>query len=227
METQGREVKLHKMFAFVTATEELLEDAPRLESRLRVKAPEAIRWKATDAIMYGDGVGKPKGYFGSDALVSIAKESGQAAKSVVAKNIAKMYARNLNPGRAHWIVNSDVLPEIMTLQIGSQPIWTPPNSGFKNAPGGFLLGRPIQFSEHAKTVGDKGDIQFVDPMGYYAPTKRGGIKFDSSIHLYFDYDLSAFRWTFRFGGQPYLSAPVTPKNGNSEKSHFVTLNERS
>lgn len=225
--TNARQVKLHELYAFVLATDELLQDAPRLNDRLTRKAAEAIRYKASDSIIYATGVGQPLGYFASGALVTQAKESGQAADTVVAKNVAKMYSRVLNPGRSVWIANSDVMPELMTMTIGDQPIWTAPSQGFQQAPGGFLLGRPVMLTEHAKTVGDVGDIQLIDPMGYYATRKQGGINFDTSIHLFFDYGVQAFRWTFRFGGQPYLSAPVSPDNGSNTKSHFVVLAART
>lgn len=227
LDTDGRSVKLNELYAFCSATEELLQDGPRLNRRLTVGASDAIRWKASDSLFYGNGVGQPLGWFNSAALVSVAKESGQAADTVVAKNVAKMFSRNLNPGRSTWMVNSDVLPELMTMTLGDQPIWTPPSSGFTNAPGGFLFGRPVFLTEHCKTVGDKGDVQFVDPKGYYAAVKQNGVQFAESMHLYFDYNVRAFRWVFRLGGQPHLSAPVGPANGSKTKSHFVTLDVRA
>lgn len=227
--TKPRSVILNELYAFVTATDELLEDAPRLNARLETKAAAAIGWKVDDALKYGNGVGKPLGWMNSAALVTVAKESGQAANSVVVKNIVKMFSRMLGDsiGRAHWRINSDVLPELMTMTLDGNLIWTPPLSGVTNAPGGLLLGRPIRFSEHCKTLGTVGDIQLVDPKGYYALTKAGGIKFASSIHLYFDYGLQAFRWTIRLGGQPHLAAPVSPANGSTTKSHFVALATRA
>lgn len=218
-----RETQLHELYAFVLATEELLEDAPRLSNLLTRKAASAIRWKASDAFMYGDGVGKPLGWMTSAALVTQAKKSGQAADTVVAENIGAAYARMINPMQATWLINPDVLPQIMTLSIGNQPIWQP---NFALSPGGILLGRPIMFTEHAKTLGDKGDIQFVNPNGYEAFRKQNGVTFADSIHLYFDYNIRAFRWIFRIGGQPVLSAPVTVPNSSSTKSHFVTIEAR-
>ena len=71
-----------------------------------------------------------------------------------------------------------------------------------------------------------GDIQLIDPKGYYGLKKQGGTKFASSIHLYFDQGLQAFRWTVRFGGQPHLKSAVSPNKGSATKSHFVTLEAR-
>jgi HK97 family phage major capsid protein len=228
--TEGRDVKLHELYAFILATEELLEDAPRLNTRLTRKAAEAIRWKSSEAIMNGTGVGQPLGYRHADGpIVNVAKEGSQSADTVVAANVAKMYSRMLPSSlpRAVWLANSDVLPQLITMTLGDQPIWTPPNQGMTQAPNGLLLGRPIIFTEHAETVGDLGDIQLVDPMGYYLARKQSGVQFAESIHLFFDYNLRAFRWTFRLGGQPHLQSAVSPNNGTAKKSHFVQLAART
>lgn len=229
LETDERQVKLHELYAFVLATEELLEDAPRLNARLSRKAPEAIRWKASEAVMWGTGAGQPLGWMNAGSLVSVAKESGQAADTVVAANVAKMYARMLGSSipRSVWMANIDIFPQLSTMTLGDQPIWTPPASGFKDAPGGFLFGRPIRWSEHCDTLGDLGDIQFVDPLGYYLAHKANGVTFAESMHLYFDYNMRAFRWTFRLGGQPHLEAAVTPDKSSASKSHFVALAARA
>lgn len=228
--TTGETVHLHELYAFVVAGSELLADAPRLQSRLTSKAAAAIRFAASEAILWGDGVGKPLGVMKSSALVTVAKETGQAADTIVPKNLLKMYSRLLASGSGSvvWLANTEILPELGTLTIGDNLVWTPPASGFVNAPGGYLLGRPVLFTEHAKALGDLGDLVLFDPAGYYAINKAGGgIDFADSIHLFFDYNMQAFRWTFRYGGQPFLSAPVSPQNGSLTKSHFVALAERA
>lgn len=227
LDTDGRELKLHKLHAFVTATEELLEDTPRLNQRLTRGSARAINWKANAAIHYGTGAGQPLGFFEASSKVAVAKETSQTAATIVAKNVAKMFSRSLNPGSSVWLANQDTLPELMTMTLGNQSIWTPPASGFVNAPGGFLFGRPIMFSDQCKTLGTEGDLMLVDPMGYYLARKQSGIKFSASMHLYFDYDVQAFKWTFRLGGQPYLSAAVTPNNGSATRSHYITLATRA
>lgn len=228
MVTEQRSVPVHELYAYVLATEELLEDAPRLASRITRKAGAAIAWKKNDAMVYGDGVGKPLGWMTSGALVTVPKGGSQAADTITAANVIAMFSRLLNvPGSApFWMANSDCLPQLMTMTIGDKPIWIAPN-GLQDAPGGFLLGRPVRLTEHARTLGDLGDLQLVSPRGYYALRRENGPKFAQSMHLYFDYAIEAFRWTFRFGGQPHLSAPVSPANGSATKSHFVALAERA
>lgn len=226
LETKAQQVKLHELYAFVLSTEELLQDAPRLNDRLTRGAARAINWKASVAIHEGTGAGQPLGYMNSAALVSVAEEANQDADTIVAENVAKMYSRLL-PGSAmsaFWLIAPDAFPQLMTLTIGDQPIWF---ADFRAAPGGVLLGRPVYPSFHCETVGDKGDIVLAAAAGYYLTRRTDAPQFAESIHLYFDYNIKAFRWTFRIGGQPFLSGPVSVAKGSSTLSHFVTLDART
>lgn len=220
-------VPLNELYTLALATEELLADAPRLQSRLTRKAAMAIAYKKNLAIVEGNGVGQPLGWNNAPSLVTVAKESGQTADTIVAANVLKMLSRLLTvPGDSpFWKAHKDTIPQLAQMTIGTQPVWTPPN-GLVNAPGGFLLGLPVRFSEFASTVGDLNDIQLISPRGYYGVRRTSGADFASSIHLYFDYGIQAFRWMFRYGGRPLLSAAVTPKSG-STVSHFVTLAARA
>lgn len=225
--TAAGNVQLHKLFAFVSGTDELLEDAPRLFDRLTRKSGMAIAWKGSKAIFEGTGAGQPMGFLNGGSLVSQAKETSQTAATFVAANAAKMFARCINPGQGIWYINQDVFPELVTMTLGDQPIFTPPVQGIKGAPGGSLLGRPVKISEHCATLGTVNDVVFANPRaGYYSP-RKAGVKFASSMHLYFDYDVEAFRWTFRMGGIPTLENPISPNKGSSTRSHFVVLATRS
>lgn len=225
----GTILQLHELYAFVLATSELMEDAPRLNARMTSQAARAIRWQATESIVNGDGNGKPLGFMNANCLVTVAKESGQSAATVAVANLLKMYSRILRTGGSPvWLMNADVLPQVAALTIGNVPAWLPLNAPITGGPDGQILGRPVVFNEHMQTLGTVGDIVLGDLSGYALATKAGGgIDFAASIHLYFDYNVQAFRWTFRIGGQPYLSAAVSPKNGSNTKSHFVTLATRS
>jgi HK97 family phage major capsid protein len=218
METKGETVKLHKVHAFAELTEELLEDAPRLNSRLTTKSNQAINWKLNQGIFEGSGVGKMLGFKESGVAVAVARAT---ANQIDAEALVSMFSRSTNPMGSIWLVNRSVLPKLMTLTVGNQPVYLAPN-GLASAPGGTLLGRPVYFSENCEYLGDQGDVKFVDPKGYYMPHK-GGIKSSVSAHLLFDYDVQAFKWTLRAGGIPYLSTPVLPNKGTAPQKAANSL----
>jgi HK97 family phage major capsid protein len=227
------QMRLFKLTAYVTVTEELLEDAPALESYIRAKAPAAILHKVNSAIIGGDGVGKPIGFLKSPFRVKVAKEVGQAADTIVAENIVKMFSRILpgSIGSAVWIINPSLLEQIRLLKFNTSPTslvpaYLPP-SGLAGAPYGTLMGRPVlPFMGATKAAGDEGDISFVDLKYYYSATKTAGIKSDMSTHVHFDKDLTAFKFSMRVAGQCPYQAPVTTENGGYQMSAFVTLEDR-
>jgi len=226
--TDPSQLRIHELYAFASATEEELEDAPLTSSRLVRGAGRAIQWKASDAIMRGTGAGQPLGWLNAPCLITQAAEGGQTADTIVAKNVLKMYARMLdNPGSNWlWVMTRDSVPQLVDLKIGNEPAWQAQNQGLQQAPSGMLLGVPIRFSRHCSALGDVGDISLIDLNGYYLLRRAGGVRFATSIHLYFDFNASAFRWTFRLGGQPFLSAAVTQPNSQSSQSSFITLAAR-
>ena len=223
-------MQLHKLYAFVAATDEILADAPMLRNRMTTQSGKAIKYKASDAIMWGTGAGQPTGFMNSPALITAAKDSGQTTLTITTNNLANMLKRLLRlGGRPLWIANQDIIAQLIGLVIPNTttPAWIPLSQGMQESPwDGFILGYPCKFTEHAQTLSTAGDITLVNMDGYYAATKQGGVDFAESMHLYFDQGLTAFRWTFRLAGQPILSAPVQPANGSNTKSHFIALQSR-
>ena len=78
-----------------------------------------------------------------------------------------------------------------------------------------------------ETLGDEGDIMLVDLASYLTAVKAGGLRAATSIHLWFDQDLMAFRFILRVAGQPWWSEVTTAANGNFTQSPFVSLAERT
>jgi HK97 family phage major capsid protein len=225
--------KLHELYAFVTATGELMNDLPRLNDRLTRKSGMAIRWKAEDAVVNGDGVGKPLGFAATQnpSRLTVAKDGSQAANTISVSNLSNMYSQLLAEGGSpFWLAHRTTAAQLFGLSIGNQPAVLPNNKPAAGSPSGLSLwGYPLVFSEHAQTLSSLGDVQLVNPAGYICNVKAGGdmgLQFDLSIHLFFDYNLTAFRWIFRIGGQPILSAGVSPKNGTTKRSHSLVLQNR-
>lgn len=223
-------LRLQKLTCLVPITDELAADASASGAWISAQAPVAITWKTNEALWSGDGVGKPKGYYGSSAMIVVAKESGQAAGSIVRQNITKMRAR-MSPAsyrRAVWMINPDTLPQLDELAYGqvgtNSAIYNPVGGDFGY---GTLLGRPVMATQHNSTVGAQGDIALVDWKSYRTITKAGGIETATSMHLWFDLGLQAYRVVFRVAGQPLITKPITPNNGSNTLSPFVVLEVRS
>lgn len=220
-------VRLHKLAALVPMTEELLEDAPAMGSYVARKAAEKIDFKVSNAIARGNGVGQPLGFLNSPALVTVAAESGQTADTIVAANVVKMYAAmpSRNRMNAIWLIHPDAEPQVSLMTLGQMPVYLPPG-GLSNNPYGTLFGRPVIPHQVCETVGDVFDIGFVDLSQYLALIKAGGLKSQTSIHLWFDQDLTAFKFTLRIGGQPWWASSVASRDGSFALSPFVTLAAR-
>lgn len=221
-------MRLHELICLVPMTQELLDDAPAAGSYIQGLTARAIRWKSNDAFVNGSGAGRPEGILNAAALVSVAKETAQVADTLVVANVAKMFARMIagSLANARWLINNDVLPELITMVLSNQPIFTAPGA-LPDSPAGRLLGRPIMVTQHCQTIGDKGDIYFVDWSMYRTITKRGGIETATSMHLYFDANATAFRAVFRIDGQPKIASSIGPADGSNNLSPFVTLDERA
>lgn len=224
-------LRANKMAALVPVTDELLEDAASLTAYLGRKVPDKMNYKLNDSFINGDGAMKPLGILNSPALVTQAAEGGQAAGTVLAANINKMWSRMYAPLRrnAVWLINQDIEPQLDGMLMGgttaSVPVYLPPN-GLAGSPNGTLKGRPIVYSEACSAVGTPGDIMLVDFSQYLALLKTGGIKQDVSIHLWFDYGLTAFRFTWRVGGIPWWAGSITRAKSALPLSYAVALAAR-
>ncbi len=225
-------IRLNKLASLVPVTEELNEDASALDSYLRRKVPEKMDYKINDAIINGTGAGMPLGIMSSSSLITVAKESGQTASTVVFENIVNMWARLYGPYRndAVWLINQDIEPQLLSMGFPTSatavPVYLPPG-GLSAAPYGTLMGRPVIPVESCQTLGTAGDIILASLSQYMTAMKTGGVRTDVSMHLYFDQDVTAYRFIMRVAGQPWRDNTISPANGSNTRSAFINLATRS
>jgi HK97 family phage major capsid protein len=226
-------IRLSKLTALVPISEELLEDAPGIESYLNIKAPEKMQAKINTALIRGTGVGMPLGILRSPSLITVAKEGAQAAQTILFKNVSNMWSRMYAPCRrnAVWLINQDIEPQLDQMAFdpaaaSKVPVYLPAG-GLSASPYATLKGRPVVPVEACSTLGTVGDLMLVDFQQYMALTKVGGIKSDVSMHLFFDQDLAAFKFVFRLAGQPWWGSAIQPENGAMTRSWAVALEDRA
>ena len=184
------ELHLHKMTAVVVATDELLSDSPiALETFLTTMVSTEMALTKDEDIVNGSGAGEALGIMNAPCLVSVAKETGQVASTIVTENVLKMASRMYSPSFRNtvWLIAQDAMPQIGVLAItvgtGGAPVFI---ADIKNPLGPSLLGRPIIWSPHCQTVGTTGDIILGDFSQYITIDKLGkGMDVATSIHLKF------------------------------------------
>jgi HK97 family phage major capsid protein len=227
------ELNLKKLIGLCYATDELLQDASALEGVIRTGFISEFGFLIDDAIINGTGAGQPLGILNSGCLVSVAAETGQKTKTILAENIIEMDRRLFASSGANavWLINQNCKRQLYTMSLavgtGGIPIYMPAG-GLSGAPYGQLLAKPVIPVEQCATLGTVGDIILAD-FSNYILAEKGGIQADMSIHVRFIYDESVFRFVLRVDGQPVRASALSPYKGSATldtQSHFVALATR-
>lgn len=221
-----------KLTGYAEVPNELMADAPAFNGFFSQKFPEGLSYSEDVSFLTGTGTGEPEGVLNAGCAVSVAKESGQTAGTIVWENIVKMYARMLptSLSKAVWIASIDTFPQLATMALsvgtGGSAVWlgNVQNPG-SDGPPVTILGRPVLFTEKAPTVGSVGDISFVD-LSYYLIGDRQTMTAESSPHYKFQQDKTAFRVIERVDGRNWLRTALTPHNGGATLSPVVQLAAR-
>lgn len=223
------ELKLRKVAALGYMTDELQEDAPALAQELQAAFVEELQFAVEDSVFRGTGVGQPQGFLNAACLVSVAKETNQAAATINTTNLSKMWARlpARSKANAAWFINVDCEPQLdeLTLPAGTGAL-EPRFVSY--GPDGLLRikGRPVIPVEYSETLGTVGDISLVD-LSRYRLIRKGGVQTASSIHVRFTQGENTYRAIYRVDGQAVPRAAIQPYKGNNTLSPFVVLATRA
>jgi len=220
-------LRAHALMGVSYATEELLSRSPRsFVALLAAGFKDEFGAKGLEEKLTGSGVGMPEGILNTPCMISVTKETGQVADTIVYENVVKMAARCWRFGRSVWLANHNVLPQLaqMTLDVGTGgvPVWQfSAREGFPST----LLGRPIFFTEFAETLGDTGDLV----LGVWDQYLEGTLtapQSAESVHVRFVNHERCFKFWLENDGRCWWRSALTPRNGDT-LSPFVKLNERA
>jgi HK97 family phage major capsid protein len=227
MELEEVELKASSLMGVSYVTEELL--ARSLSSYIALLSAGFSDEFAARLIyerLDGTGGGEFEGVLNTPCKISVAKETGQAAATIVWENVVKMRARAWRYSVAIWLANHDTLPQLLQLNqsigTGGVPVWQP--SGREDHPD-VLLGRPLFFSEFAKTLGTTGDLLLGNWSQYLEGTLTP-MQDAESVHVRFLNHERTFKFWLENAGRCWWRAALTPKNG-STLSPFVALDTRA
>lgn len=228
----GVTLTLREASCMVYLNNSLIKFSPvSIESFVTRVLDQALDFTLSEKFIDGTGAGQPMGIMNAPCLVSVAKEAEQSADTIEIENILKMFSRHYGNNK-EWYANLDTLPQIATMVIAGGGTSTPvfmPAGGATGKLSDTLLGRPINWNDHAKTIGDAGDIILTDWSEYLVGQfagDNGTMEVAESIHVKFDYNQKALRFTFYIDGQPWWASAFTPKNSVNTRSPFVVAAAR-
>ena len=222
---QINRMHLQKLTTLIPITDELMSDASSLDAFLMNAASSAISWEISKAMIRGDANKGPAGIMDAPCLVTVAKESSQAADTIQKANIYKMMATlpAESYGSAVWLVSPTAQATLWDLLQTNRG---DPGRGIADAPYENLLRRPVIPHMTCSELGKKGDIILADFSKYMFIYKSAGVQTSTSIHMMFDTDTSLMKVQFRCNGMATWSDSVDVPYGSHKISPFVMLADR-
>lgn len=218
------------LFGLAYASEQVLERSPiSFAALLDAGFKDEFGSKALAERIAGTGNGEPLGILNSPCKIAVAKEGGQTADTINGTNIVKMRKRCWRYGQAIWLANHDTYEHLLKAHVSGtndDVFLFNPSRGI-DVPD-TLLGRPIFFTEYAKTLGDEGDLILAVWSQYLwgtlgSPNPRRA----ESVHVRFLNHERTFKFWLENDGQPWWRSPLTPKESSETLSPIVVLQERA
>ena len=213
------EVKLEpqEVAAHVVVTDKLLRNSAAAGALVSKLLRLAIIGAEEDAFLTGTGVGQPAGIIGHGSTINVARAG---AGAIAYADVIGMYSAFMFGGPAVWIASQTTLPQLMAMvDVGNHNVWQP--SAREGAPG-TLLGFPLLLNDQSPVLGAQGDLVLVD-LNYYLIKDGSGITIDMSDGYYFKSNKTIIKAFWNVDGQPWLTTPLTQRDGVSQVSPFVVL----
>ena len=215
------ELVAHKLVVYTEASDELLADsAVSLESLLQALFAGSIYNEEEWCFIQGTGAGQPLGIANTACGATIAVARAVAG-AIGLQDIFDMVTQ-FSGSNPVWLAHQRCLPSILALNgPAANPAYVWVGNGRDQMPT-TLMGYPIYFIENCPALGARGDICLCD-WSKYLIGDRQAVPIDSSKHYKFRNDLTSWRAVHRVDGRPWLSAPLTFRDGVTQVSPFVVL----
>ena len=234
MQLEQVTMEAHMLTGLSYASENLLRDSPiSFAAILSAGFSDQFVYHLVNERLFGTGTGQFLGIVTAlDAsnlgpTVSIAKETGQTANTIVFENVVNMRSRCWKYNQAVWLANHDTYPQLSALKLNigtaGTAMYTP---SLREDRPDLLLGRPIFYTEYCKTIGTQGDLILANWTQYLEGTYQP-MQNEESVHVRFVNHERTFKFWMRNAGAPWWKTALTPKNSTNKLSPFVVLDTRS
>jgi HK97 family phage major capsid protein len=212
-------LKPHKLTCYVTASNEIMNNASNFSGFLQGLMQGAVTDATETDYISGNGVNRALGFLNSPCRIDYARTT---ASQIAFADVVGMLARRLNRGGGNWawLAAQSVVPQLATIaDAGSNNIYLV--SAGQSMPN-MLMGLPVIYNDRMPSLGNRGDLCLVD-LSKYIIADGSGPSLMISEHARFANDEVAIRLVLRTDGQAWLNTAITPKGGGDTQSPFIIL----
>ena len=217
------ELIAHKLALYSEASDELLADsAIGLVALLTKLFGSAIANEEEWTFINGTGAGQPLG-INHVSCNATYRQTRAAANAISIVDVFNMLSHFMGQTPI-WLAHQSTMPQILQLNGpagNASYVWI--GNGRDQMPT-TLMGYPIFFIENTVTLGSEGDLILAD-WSKYVIGDRQATTIETSKHFKFQSDLTAWRAIHRVAGRPWLSTTFTLRDGTTEVSPFVILDD--
>lgn len=212
----------YKLAMFIAASSEVLQDSSALAQSIAPLMKNSLAFSLDEAILTGDGNGRPMGVLNSPATIAQTRAS---ATDITFADLVAMKGRMLpsSLSKAIFIVSPSAFSVLCGLVItaGTGELVM----GYQHGASDMrmsILGHPVRVTEKLPALGEKGDIGLYD-LSYYGLAMREVARFERTNSAQWTEDIVDMRFVLRCDGKPLIAAPFTPAGGGNSLSPFVVL----
>ena len=212
----------YKLAMFIAASSEVLQDSSALAQSIAPLMRNSLAFSLDEAILTGDGAGKPQGVLNSPATILSARATpGTIGFADLVGMVGRMLPSSL--ASAVWIVSPSAFAVLAGLVItaGTGNLVMQYGNGAADL-AMKILGHDVRISEKLPELGDAGDVMLVD-LSYYGLAMRETARFEKTNAAGWTSDQLDLRFIMRLDGHPLIAKPFTPAGGGNTLSPFVCL----
>lgn len=168
----------------------------------------------------GDGVNKPLAVLNTPGAIEVERNTSTEILYEDVLNMEKAMLPNAIGG-AYWIASQSAYKYIKDMKDSNDNRIYKDANLVKGVPAS-LDGFPLKFTGRAKTLGNRGDLMFVD-LGYYLIKDGSGLFIDASKHVKFKSNKTVIKIVWNVDGQSWVNEPLTLEDGSTKASPIVVL----
>ncbi len=209
---------------YIILTDKLLRNAPAIDTFVGTLFKGAISAAEEAEFLAGTNAAtRPTGIIGHAGTINVNRA---VANRIQYADIVNMFAASFGTGVV-WVASKSALPQLLTMKDFEAADSDAPNLVFqpdaRTGVLGSLLGLPLIYTDLLPTIGGKGDLMLAN-FAYYLIKDGYGIEVRSDDgYTEFVKNRTYIKAFWNVDGKPWLTAPLTLRDGVTKVSPFVVL----